>query len=103
MQDISLHSDALGGGDNALHIAFDPNGCSLAPAQSTRSTNEGGRLKFISPRGKQVILILIPILVLIPILILIPIPILILILILILIPIPILVLSSSSLRAASRS
>ncbi len=56
MQDISLHSDAVGGGDNALHIEFDPDGCSFAPAQSTRSANEGGRLKFISPRGKQVLI-----------------------------------------------
>ena len=45
MQDISLHSDAVGGGDNALHIEFDPDGCSFAPAQSTRSANEGATSK----------------------------------------------------------
>jgi hypothetical protein len=53
-QDISLHPEDVDCGDNALRVEFDPDGCSLTSAQSSRSANEGGRLKFISPRGKQV-------------------------------------------------
>jgi len=56
----SLYPGDAYAGDNAMHIQFMPDGCSIAPIAAPRSTtlsnsgSEGGRLKILSSRGKQI-------------------------------------------------